>query len=167
MRQRTRGQSLVEMALILPLMLMVLFGIIDIGWYVYGYSSIFQATRNAAEVAAQLPPYPERLALKPDSSWMDDPCVRTILANANDKSGMFPGVENNVIISYPNGVNSRRTGDVIQIDITYNIQPLTPLFEFVMMGNNGVMTVKATTQRTIESLGENPNFDSGVACSKP
>ena len=61
MRRRLRGQSLVEMALILPLLLMVLFGIIDIGYYIYGYATIYFAARNGTEVAAELPPYPNKL----------------------------------------------------------------------------------------------------------
>ena len=53
MRLRTerRGQSLVEFALILPIFLLVLFGIIDLGRGVYAYNTIQNAAREAVRVA--------------------------------------------------------------------------------------------------------------------
>jgi len=46
-----RGQSLVEFALILPIFLLVLFGIIDLGRGVYAYNTIQNAAREAVRVA--------------------------------------------------------------------------------------------------------------------
>jgi Flp pilus assembly protein TadG len=50
-RAPRRGQSLVEFALILPLFLLVLFGIIDLGRGVYAYNTIQNAAREAVRVA--------------------------------------------------------------------------------------------------------------------
>ncbi len=47
-RQRDRGQSLVEFALVFPIFLLVLFGLIDIGRYVYTANAFNQAAREAA-----------------------------------------------------------------------------------------------------------------------
>ena len=43
-----RGQTLVEFALILPIFLLMVFGMIDMGRYVYLNSTLSQATREAA-----------------------------------------------------------------------------------------------------------------------
>jgi Flp pilus assembly protein TadG len=47
-RRRRRGQSLVEFALVAPLFFLVLFGIIDIGRYVYVTTAFNQAAREGA-----------------------------------------------------------------------------------------------------------------------
>jgi Flp pilus assembly protein TadG len=49
---RSRGQSLVEFALVLPIFFLMLFGLIDMGRYVYLNSTLSQAAREAARVAA-------------------------------------------------------------------------------------------------------------------
>jgi hypothetical protein len=45
---RTAGQSLVEFALVLPVFLLLLFGLIDIGRYVFTVNALSQAAREGA-----------------------------------------------------------------------------------------------------------------------
>lgn len=162
--KRSEGQSLVEMALMLPLLLLILFGIIDMGYYVYSYGTIYQAARNGTEKAAELPPYPNKVS--PSLNTADD-CVNAIIqATQNGALILQSGGQslgNSMQISYPNN-NIRALGQPIQVEITYNIQPLTPLFRFVSIGSQGVMTVHVQARRSIESLGDNPNYTNGVAC---
>jgi Flp pilus assembly protein TadG len=49
---RRGGQTLVEFALVLPIFLMLLFGLLDGGRYVYMTSVLSQATREATRLAA-------------------------------------------------------------------------------------------------------------------
>jgi Flp pilus assembly protein TadG len=51
-RHRRRGQGLVEFALVLPIFVLILFGLIDMGRYVYLNSTLSQAAREGARVAA-------------------------------------------------------------------------------------------------------------------
>jgi len=51
-RRSTRGQSLVEFALVLPIFFLMLFGLIDMGRYVYLNSTLSQAAREAARVGS-------------------------------------------------------------------------------------------------------------------
>lgn len=51
MRQAPRGQTLVEFALILPVFILVLVGIFDLGRAVYAYNTINNAAREAARLA--------------------------------------------------------------------------------------------------------------------
>lgn len=47
-----RGQSLVEFALVVPMLLLVLFAIIDFGRLFQGYITLTNATREGARIAA-------------------------------------------------------------------------------------------------------------------
>jgi hypothetical protein len=49
--RRSRGQTLVEFALVLPMLLLFLLGILDLGRAVYAYSTISNAAREAARLA--------------------------------------------------------------------------------------------------------------------
>lgn len=46
-----KGQSLVEFALILPILLIIVFGIIDFGWLFYNQSSLNNCAREGARFA--------------------------------------------------------------------------------------------------------------------
>jgi hypothetical protein len=49
---RARGQSMVELALVLPIFLLMLFGLVDMGRLVYASTTMSQAAREAARVAS-------------------------------------------------------------------------------------------------------------------
>lgn len=51
-RPRSRGQSLVEFAFVLPIFLLMLFGLVDIGRFVYLNSTLSQAAREGARRGA-------------------------------------------------------------------------------------------------------------------
>jgi Flp pilus assembly protein TadG len=50
-RRHLRGQSMVEFGLVLPIFLLLIFGIIDLGRGVYAYNTIQNAAREATRVA--------------------------------------------------------------------------------------------------------------------
>jgi hypothetical protein len=51
-RERERGQGLLEFAIVLPVFMLALFGIFDVGRLVYVNSALSQAAREGARVAA-------------------------------------------------------------------------------------------------------------------
>jgi Flp pilus assembly protein TadG len=51
-KERSRGQSLVEFALVVPIFLLMLFGLVDLGRLVHANSALSQAAREAARVAS-------------------------------------------------------------------------------------------------------------------
>ena len=51
-RDRSRGQGLVEFALVLPVFLVLIFGILDGGRAVFAYNQMTQAARNVSRVAS-------------------------------------------------------------------------------------------------------------------
>jgi hypothetical protein len=52
LRRRSRGQALVEFALVFPIFMLLLFGLIDVGRYVYVTNAFNQAAREAARFGA-------------------------------------------------------------------------------------------------------------------
>jgi hypothetical protein len=177
-QRKAHGQSLVEMALILPLLLVVLFGIIEFGWLIFAYSTISQATRNGAEVAAQLPPYQSWIDLSRnppnDYPGLDrDSCYFAVLqAVRDDLTIIGAGVNNQtdvasaVTISYPRGGDTRNLNDrgPIEVRIEYQVNSLTPLFSLLGMPD-GVM-MRVTQRRSLENLGRDPTSPRGVACAR-
>ena len=85
-RSTARGQALVEFALVLPVFLMLLFGLIDGGRYVFMSNVLSQAAREGARVAAA------------EASWigktnLDDPsCVgsEALITAANPGAHVCP-----------------------------------------------------------------------------
>jgi TadE-like protein len=47
-RKRSRGQAIVELALVLPIFLLLIFGLIDLGRTVFIYNSLAEASREGA-----------------------------------------------------------------------------------------------------------------------
>ena len=76
-QQRTRGQALVEFALVLPIFLLILFGMIDTARFVYGHSTLSQAAREGARVGAV------------EAYWVgrDNPLSTTYDASCNQPGG--------------------------------------------------------------------------------
>ena len=177
-QSQIRAQSIVEMALLLPMLLLVLFAIIEFGWLIFAYSTIAQATRNGAEVAAQLPPYQSwlDLATNPPANYPGltaDDCVNAIMvairseltvigAGINDQRDIASAVT----ISYPNGAATRNLDlrGPIEITITYPVNGLTPLYSLLGMPEGVLMRV--TQRRSLENLGRDPTRPKGVACAR-
>ncbi|MEI6179726.1 MAG: TadE family protein [Chloroflexales bacterium] len=174
-----KGQSIVEMALMLPILLVVIFGIIELGWLIFAYSTISQAARNGAEVAAQLPPYQSWIDLdqatsRPaDYSYRNDDCVNAVLTAIESELTVLRGGVNRqgsvtqyVKISYPQGDTSRNLNarGPIEISISYPVMGLTPLWSF--LGLNDGIVMRVTQRRSIENLGRDPTRPAGVACAR-
>ncbi|NTU79805.1 MAG: pilus assembly protein [Chloroflexales bacterium] len=176
---QARGQSIVEMAFILPILLVVIFGIIEFGWLIFAYSTISQAARNGAEAAAQLPPYQSWIDLqyaspRPEGyAYRNDDCINAVLSaietdltiigtGANDQEP----VTNYVSISYPQGPGSRNLDSrgPIEVTITYPVRGLTPLWS--LLGMDDGITMRVTQRRSLENLGRDPTRTKGVACAR-
>lgn len=147
-------------------MLLVIFGIIDLGWYVYGYSTVYQAARNGSQKASEIPPAIDKVTPTLNRS---DICVTNVLSATQVGAVFFPDLTtgttagDTIAISYPTG--QRALGQPVQIDITYQITPLTPLWRFATFGTQGTMTVRTSARRSIESLGENPTALNYIICN--
>jgi len=106
-----RGQAMVEFALMLPLLLIVLFMVVDFG---VGLTRWIQITNAAGEgarcggVGADIPEITQRVV--DTSNGIVDPA--------------------NVSVSYPNG---QSIGDSVVVDVDYEYDLITPLGRFLTL----------------------------------
>jgi len=181
MPHKASAQSVVEMAFVLPILLIALFGIMEFGYMIFAYSTISQAARNGAERAAQLPPYETWLGYKtaPPAAadypgWRGDPCVNAVMASIESDTTIFNGQVNEdrnvadfVTISYPTSKTRNLVArGPIQVSISYPVSGLTPLFQLLNLNGNGTITLRVTQRRSLENLGNDPTKLKGVACAE-
>jgi Flp pilus assembly protein TadG len=131
---RRRGSTLVEFALVVPILLMLLIGIMEFGWLVKNHLLVANATREGARAASlgktttdvrtRVTNSVEPLAVSsPDG---------TILMNWSDNNGADH-------YSYTVGDNGSRNnvpaGKLIRIIVRTKHRPLTTLFSFLTQRN--------------------------------
>lgn len=120
-----KGQSLVEFALVLPLLVVLLFGIIDFGRIFHVYLTIDHAGREAARAA---------------SIGQDDTKIINTAVNDATSIGLTAG---KVGVS-PSG--ARSSGSNVTITINYPINFLTPVIGNIV----GPITLTDTTVMRVE-----------------
>jgi hypothetical protein len=152
--RRPRGQALVEFALVIPIFLLMLFGIVDAGRYVYMSSVLSQAARESARLASV------------EASWIGNPtsdpscnqpggpvcpanaaALMTDATNAaNRMVAPFGSVTSLYISCDPVGsaptgawttgnpctTNSGATGHAVSTRVLLTFTPLTPIIAQVM-----------------------------------
>jgi Flp pilus assembly protein TadG len=119
------GQSLVEFALIVPLLVLLLFGIVDFGRIFHAYLTIDHAGREAARAA---------------SIGKDDTQVKSTAVT--DAVGI--GLTSDRVVISPNG--TRVSGNDVSVTITYPITFLTPVIGSIV----GPITLEDTTVMRVE-----------------
>ncbi len=108
-REDRRGQALVEMAIVLPILLLVLMGIIDFGRIYHGSLTVTAAAREAARQAAL--------------GANDDEIRQTAVAAATS----LPAAALEVEISPTPG--NRYPGTAITVEVSCRMPILTPIMQ--------------------------------------
>lgn len=150
---RERGTTIVEAALVIPLLLTVLFGIIEFGFAYNDYLSVRSAAREGARLAA-----------------VDNSCVGSLAASCGsadaqrDKlladtlkkvSGISTATGVSVSVWLPDG--STAVGKDVAVSLSVPMKSRTGLFApFV-----NPITLKATARMRLE---QRPTFTAGTAC---
>ena len=137
-RKRTRGQSLVEFALVLPILLILLLGILDFGRAIYAYNSVSNGARSGARVAIvnqDLGDITE--AVEAEAFGLDDvdvafdPNVETLPACPQSNAECCPSI-----------------GCVVEVAVSTEYVPATPIFSQLV----GSITVSSESQMPIERV---------------
>lgn len=115
--QRSRGQSLVEFAVVLPVFLLILAGVIDFGLGLYSQMTVINAAREGARLGVVSQPF--------DATAVND---RVVAMTAGlDQSNL------NVTTTckHPDGssvaCSATGSGDEIQVKVDYDYHMLWPL----------------------------------------
>ncbi len=158
-RRSGRGQALVEFALVFPLLIFMLLGLVDLGRAVYAFSALSNAAREGARVAAvnQIVTTP---ALDCDQSMpiqsLSDPhwSITTCAASAAIALGV-PATS--ITISYqappsqPSLVctpTDLHIGCLADVTVPYTWSPLTPVISTIWPS----ITMSGHSQSTIERV---------------
>ena len=123
-RQRSRGQALVEFALVLPIFLMLLMAVFDLGRAIYMYNGVAEAARELARVTSVYPGTP--LGTTPETA--------AVLAT---QKHLVPALGNPtfacVDIDGSSVTETCKAGDQVKVVILAPYQPVTPILS--MVGN--------------------------------
>jgi len=146
--RHNRGQALVEFALILPLLLLIIFGIIDFSRAFFVYVNLTNAAREGTRYGLVNPR---------DYTGIDTHARSTVdlvpapLVTVNVWYDKGPGT---ATFSNPQYVT---VGDRVVVEIAYDLEPVTPLIQPFAP----VFPLHTVNARTIQTLGtvvsDNPN----------
>jgi Flp pilus assembly protein TadG len=115
-RNRSRGQALVEFALVFPIFLLVLFGLIDVGRYVYTANAINQGAREGAR-------YGSVAAFSTGCNLGRDACVQRETSTVDVRCTRQTG-SGNLVLTNADGC---QTADFLIVEVTTPIQMFTPV----------------------------------------
>ncbi len=147
-----RGQALVEFALILPVLLLLIFGLIDGGRLIFTYNTLQNAARDAA-----------RVAIVNQSTAGTNTCDTTSATAYPTGCAIQSGLDlaiapADVSVAYRNPADSAACsspmsiGCLAVVTVTGHFQPLTPIIGQLM----GPVTLTSTSKLPIERVCSNP-----------
>ena len=158
-RPRTRGQSLVEFALILPIFLLLIMGIVDAGRLVYTFNTVSNSARQAA-----------RVAIVNQSTTGTNTCDSASATAWPVGCGVVSGLvldlqPADVAVSYRNPTDTAACsplsiGCTAVVTVTGTYTPLTPVIGQLI----GTMDVASTTKMPVERVCTNPTTPPVAHC---
>lgn len=141
-RDRPDGQSLVEFALLLPVVLVIFMGLFDFGRAIFAYNSVSEAARNGARVAIVNQTLGD-ICLVAASRAVALGLRETCAANGN------PGTEGVWVTNAATGtptsctaINCRQS-----VKVTYQFRPITPIIGAIL----GPINLSSTSTVPVES----------------
>jgi Flp pilus assembly protein TadG len=138
-RPHGRGQSLVEFALVLPLFLVLVMGIVDLGLSVFAYNSITNAAREGARLAIVNQDTTKVTSkAKSQATVARTPTVTVAYYQANTD-----GTPNLAETCPVTGSSYIGVGCLAVVTFTGVYQPITPLIGSILFKNGVTFTAKS------------------------
>lgn len=141
---KSKGQSLVEFALILPVLALLLFALLDLGRAVYVYNTLANAARQGARVAA---------VNQNAGNGQCDPLDRTrwsIVQCVLDAGVSIPVQRTDIDIQYSGATCVTRELDppcIAIVTVFQDYVPITPLIGDIV----GTIQLRATSEMPVEA----------------
>lgn len=161
LRGRTRGQALVELALILPLMILLLAAALDLGRLFYSGITVTNAAREGALEAAY----------NPDSFQAGLPCDRTdnrVMCRAiNEASGSFVTVVPADVSLTCTPSCTPAMGSKVKVTVVGHFSLLTPILSVFTGGTNVTLSSTASAQIVTAPVGGIPSTPMPTASPTP
>lgn len=154
-----RGQSLVEFALVLPVFVLILFGLFDLGRAVYAYNTISNASRESARVAIvnQTNADVEGEAIKQAVSLgLTDAAVTPVYAAVGGASCGDPGAGDPIAV-----------GCLVSVTVEYDFVPATPVIGQLLEPYFALNPLSSTTEMPVERTCPDPTNPALLTCPWP
>jgi Flp pilus assembly protein TadG len=138
-----RGQILIEAAIVLPLLLLLIFGIVDFARAMYTKNTLTNAARAGARTASVTP------ALAPESGSLNGTTTPTATSIRNS---LFSGIpveavsyELSILDTSGNPRATATANDVVRITLTYdNFSMITPFYKIAAIITNSSVPSSST-----------------------
>ena len=155
--QPSRGQSLVEFALILPVFLLILFGLFDLGRAVYGWSTINNAAREAARELIVDQTYVMVSGLPVYTHARDKALQRSVALSIAD-SQVYIDFRNPETLETVDSCeipdpSAIRLGCFAVVEVEYTFEPATPVIGQLL----GTFTLKGESRFAVEAICQEPS----------
>lgn len=147
-RKQPLGQSLVELALTLPIFLLLLVGIMEVGRLVFFYNAIYSASREGARYAAATDPSSGTSRYNDCSGIRSAAKKAGVLASLTDADIQIqydtgPGTTIKATCPVDTVNNDLDLGDRVVVTVIGTYHPLVPITNF------GVTPITSKTARTL------------------
>lgn len=156
-RDRSRGQALVEFSLIIPIFLLLLISLFDLGRAVFTYNTLTNAAREGARIAIVNQDKPSIIArAKAQSALIElnDPSVSVAFYQVK--------ADGTADTSDPCDLVAVGCLAVVSFEATYT--PITPLVSNILFRNGVTMTAKSVL--SVEYRCPNETFLTAASCPK-
>jgi len=149
-RRGEAAQSLVEFSLILPVLLILVFGVIDFGMGLRAYISVSQATREGARYAS-VGNAAGTFTAGGTGECNGSTKTTTVGKVCSTLDGLKLANISSVSVTYPNG---QSPGNSVHVSMNYSyhyITPLKALIGFFSAGSlPGTLTISSSTDMRLE-----------------
>ena len=140
---RQRGQGLTEFALVIPIFLLLVVALFDLGRAVFAYNTLTNAAREGARTAIvnqYTPTIVSRAKSQTNIVELDDPSVSVSFWNV--------GIDGNPDIAKGQCINRVAVGCLVIVKFEATYRPITPFISNILFGNG--VTFTATSQLSVE-----------------
>ena len=156
-RRRSRGQSMTEFAFVLPVFILVMVGLFDLGRAVFAYNTITNAAREGARLAIvnqDVPSIVDRAKDQTAIVELNDPSVEVAFYQLNDDG--TPDLDNDCDLVAVGCVA------IVEFEATY--QPITPIIASFLFSHG--VTFSARSVLSVEYRCPNADFLTAADCPK-
>lgn len=168
-RSRESGQALLELALIAPILIMLLAGLVQFALIFESQIGITNAVREAARRGASLAA-PDQPTAQANATWTLGQ-LQTLLANSQTHSGSRDTIEVCIVTPASKPLDASGTTQVVvRITESYRHPLFLPIVDLILDGIDGVsdrsLAASTFTEFHVEQTGV-PNVGSGGFARSP
>jgi Flp pilus assembly protein TadG len=148
-RRGERAQSLAEMAILLPIFLILVFGIIDFGMGLRAYIQVAQATREGARFGV-LGNQPGSFSAGGSGDCNGSTSTNVVGKVCSTIDGLDLSDVQTVTVTCPDGAGAApcASGDTIEVHASYNYHYITPVKTIINFFSGGALSDTITISST-------------------